>query len=181
MSDTELTPVLQRFIEYFGALGPRWGLDKDACRVHAYLYLSARPTSAEDIAAALSLSQDVAANALRYLVDYKMLQPTTDGRWRVEGDPWDMLMGGLEERRRREIGPALETLRQCRDMASADQSGDRAVAFRIGKLLALVEDLAALDAQTRRLSPRFLKGVVGVSGRLARLADRTFGPGRRGT
>jgi hypothetical protein len=34
-----------RFVDYFGELGPLWGLPSDACRVHAYLYLVARPAA----------------------------------------------------------------------------------------------------------------------------------------
>jgi hypothetical protein len=95
-------------------------------------------------------------------------------------EPWDMLLSGLEERRRREIGPALATLRDCHRAALDDSANDRGMSLRISRLLTLVEDLAALDGQARRLSPRLLRGIVGMSGRAARLADRAFRPSKGG-
>jgi hypothetical protein len=50
-----------------------------------------------------------------------------------------------------------------------------AVAGQIGKLLALAEDLTAIDTQMSRLSPRALRQVVGLGGRAARFIDRAFG------
>ena len=43
----------------------------------------------------------------------------------------------------------------------------------------LVEDLAAIDMQARRLSPQRLRQLVGIGGRAARFIDRTFGKGDR--
>jgi DNA-binding transcriptional regulator GbsR (MarR family) len=170
-----VTLAMQRFVEFFGALGPRWGLDASACRIHAYLYLIGRQASATEIAEALGLAEAVVAEALAYLAGYRMVQPAAQSLWQTDGDPWDMLLRGFEERRRREIGPALATLRECHRHALADRANDRAVGMRIGNLLSLVEDLAVLDAQARRLSPRLLRGILGVSSRATRLLDRAFG------
>ena len=85
-----------------------------------------------------------------------------------------------DERRRREIDPAIALLRDCREATLARNGEDRVVKLQIGKLLTLVEDLAAIDMQTRRLSPRALRQLVGVGGRAARLLERTFGRKDRG-
>src|SRR5262249_12622082 len=157
-------------------LGPRWGLQADACRVHAYLYLVSRPRSEVDIASALDLASEAVAAALAYLARWRMVGQAGTGLWQVGGDPWEMLMSGLEERRRDEIEPALSTLRECH--ASALRDRDPTVGRRIGAVLDLVEDLAAIDTQARRLSPQFMRQMVGLSGRAARFMDRAFG-GRR--
>jgi DNA-binding transcriptional regulator GbsR (MarR family) len=171
-----LAPAVRNFVEYFGALGPRWGLDADACRVHAWLYLVGRPVSGQEMAQALGLEEACVSVALVYLADFRMVEQTSPSLWRTGGDPWDMLLSGLEERRRREIGPALDTLRECQRAAVEDSASDPGMSQRISRLLMLVEDLAALDGQARRLSPQFLRGIVGMSGRAARLVDRVFGP-----
>lgn len=181
MSVPPPAPAVQSFVEYFGALGPRWGLDADACRVHAFLYLLGRPASDREIAPALGLDEAHLGEALSYLAGYRMVDQTGPSLWQTGGDPWDMLLSGLEERRRREIGPALTTLRDCHRAALDDSASDRSISLRIGKLLTLVEDLAALDNQARRLSPQFVRGIVGISGRAARLVDRAFGPRKRGS
>jgi hypothetical protein len=45
-------------------------------------------------------------------------------------------------------------------------------------VLDLVEDLAAIDLQARRLSPTVVRRMIGLSGAAARFADRLAG--RRG-
>jgi DNA-binding transcriptional regulator GbsR (MarR family) len=162
------------FVDYFGELGPRWGLPADACRAHAFLYLAGGPVAEADIAEGAGLAPDAATTALAFLADYKMITPAGEGAWTTGGDPWDIMMGGLRERRRREIGPALAKLRDCHRRAREDSQG-RAVALRIGRMLSLAEDLAAIDAQAARLSPSMLKGLVGLSSRAARLASQAFG------
>jgi DNA-binding transcriptional regulator GbsR (MarR family) len=175
-----VTPAMRNFVDFFGALGPRWGLDPDACRVHAYLYLLSRGTAQSELVQALGLTEAAIAAALAYLEGYRMAERAGPALWRTGGDPWEMLLGGLEGRRRREIEPALAALRDCHIRALADRKTERAVGTRIGAMLALVEDLAAIDAQARRLSPQLLRGIVGMSGRAARLIDRAFGPKKEG-
>jgi DNA-binding transcriptional regulator GbsR (MarR family) len=164
-----------RFVDYFGELGPRWGLPANACRVHAYLYLSANSISESEISKALSMDRKSVADALAFLNEYAMAAPTETSSWQTNGDPWDMLISGLEQRRRRELPAALATLKDCHREASADKSARRLVAGQIGKMLALVEDLAAIDAQAQRLSPKVIRDFVSVSGRAARFLERAFG------
>jgi DNA-binding transcriptional regulator GbsR (MarR family) len=174
-----LPTAMQRFVDYFGDLGPRWGLPAVACRVHAYLYLVAHPLPEGDIAAALELDGAELEEALSFLADYHMAAGTKGTAWHSSGDPWDMLLSGLEQRRRRELPEALTTLRDCHRDALAERNGGRAVAGQMAKMLALAEDLAAIDAGARHLSPRVLRGLVGIGGRAARSIDRVLGT-RRG-
>ena len=174
MSAVSASPAMRRFVDYFGALGRRWGLPSEACRVHAHLYLVARPATEEDLGAALGLDKDAVKNALAFLVDYRMIKRAGNSSWRTGGDPWDLLAGGLEERRRRELIPALATLSRCRDEALTDGKTNGVAARQIGKMLELVEGLASLDIQARRLSPRLLRGLVGLSSRTARIMDHAL-------
>ncbi|TAK91838.1 MAG: hypothetical protein EPO06_03825 [Burkholderiaceae bacterium] len=167
--------AMQRFVDYFGELGARWGLPSDACRVHAYLYIEARPTSEKTIAEALVLNELQLADALAFLVDFQMAERIQPSDWRTSDDPWDMLATGLEERRRRELSPALATLRDCHRDALRDKAANHVSAVQMWKMLALVENLAALDKQMQRLSPQLLRGIVDTSTRVARFADRVLG------
>lgn len=166
--------AMRSFVDYFGELGPRWGLDCQACRVHAFLYLTGGTTLAGDIAGPLGLDLSQVREALRYLADWRVAEEDSPGAWRTGSEPWDMLFAGLEERRRREIGPALKTLTQCYGDAR-EARVDRALLRRIGAVKALVEDLAALDSQVRRFSPRWLRAATALGGSAARLADRVRG------
>lgn len=179
MTAAALTPAMRRFVDYFGALGPRWGLPAEACRVHAYLYLVTGPVAEDDLATALDLNAKDVAVALGFLVEYRMVDGGEGAGWHSSGDPWDMLMTGLEQRRQRELPEALSTLRDCHRTALTEQSNGRAVVGQMAKMLALAEDLAAIDAGARRLSPAMLRGLVGIGGRAARTMDRVLGT-RRG-
>lgn len=156
-------------VDYVGALGSRWGLSEQGCRVHTYLYLCGKPTTAPQVAAALSMSADDVAEALAFLRDYAVADEDEGGRWSTGDDPWEMLMTGLSRRRERELGPALTTLQACYDDAAVQ---DRALASRIGKVLTLAQDLAAIDAQASRISPRLIRSALSFSGRAARLFTR---------
>jgi len=167
-----LRPAMQRFLDYFAALGPRWGLAADTCRAHAALYLCGRPATADEVADLLALERAQAKAALEDLASWGMARQTADGRWTAGGEPWDLLFAGLEERRRREIGPALEAMRACSSEAAGDRGTDAGVRLRIDRMLRLVEDLAALDAQAGRLGPAGMARMVSLGGSAARLLDR---------
>ena len=177
MSGAASEPV-RRLVEFLGELGPRWGLPTEPCRVHAYLYLRARPAGEDELRAALALDETAMKSALAWLREYGLVEPASGGAWRTGSDPWELMLRGLEERRRREAGPALALLRECRRLAEEQRREDPAVYAQIGKLLELAEDLTAIDGQARRLSPRALRQMLRLGGQAARLVDRTFG--RRG-
>lgn len=171
----ETSTAMRRVTDFLAELGPRWGLPAEACRVHGYLYLVARPQTESELRDALALSDTALNEALAWLADYRLIERARPDAWRTESDPWDLMMHALEERRRREIGPALDALREAHRAALAEGAGRRTTALQIGKLLRLAEDLAAIDAQARRLSPSTLRQMVGFGALAARFVDRTFG------
>jgi DNA-binding transcriptional regulator GbsR (MarR family) len=172
---TKLPRVMGRVVEFLGHLGSRWGLPAEACRVHGYLYLVARPTTEVELGDALDLSDAVLDEALVWLADYRLAERAHPDAWRTDSDPWDLMLRALEERQRRELGPALDLLRECHQAALAERGQRRPVALQIGKLLELVEDLAAINTQAQRLSPTTLRQMVRLGGRATRFIDRTFG------
>jgi len=175
MSLPQLTPEAMGVVEWLGQLGPRWGLPAQACRVHALLYLLARPVPAEALAARLALDPATADAALRWLADEGLAQGTPAG-WVTETDPWALMTHALEQRRARELAPAREMLDAWR---SASAGEDPLVAAQARRLASMVEDVAAIDAGARRLSPATVRRLVGLGGRASRLVDRAL-QGRRG-
>ena len=53
MTLAEIPPAMGRVIAFLGDLGPRWGLPREACRVHGYLYLLSKPIAEEELRDAL--------------------------------------------------------------------------------------------------------------------------------
>ncbi len=176
-AQSEMPAAIRRVVDFLGEVGARWGLPADACRVHGYLYLAARPMTEAELRAALAVDDAVLVPALAWLVDYRLVERVRGEAWRTGTDPWDLVMRALDGRRRREIVPALTLLRESHDAALTE--GTRTAAAQIGKLLSLAEDVAAIEMQARRLSWRTLRRMVGLGGAAARFMDRTFGGGER--
>ena len=159
-----------RLASWLSEIGPRWGLPADACRVHGYLYLLARPVAAAELAAAARLPAGAVSGALEWLRTSGLAEEVGPALWRTESDPWALVTAALEARRAAELGPALEVLRASR----RDAAGDDVLTRQIGRLLDLVEDVAAIDAQAKRMSPALFRALLTAGGRFARLLG---GPG----
>ena len=168
--------ALEQFVLYFGELGMRWGLPSDACKVHAYLYVMGRPFTEKSVLNDLNIEKDKLKLALDFLIDYKMIKQAGELGYLTSEDPWEMLSSGLEERRRRELPLALETLSNCHQ--ESVKKGVFKQTIQIEKMLKLVESLATLDEQMQRFSPQFLRGFINVSSSAAQFMNRTFGPNK---
>src|SRR5215207_3916088 len=113
-----LTPIQQKFILHWGEMGAKWGINRTVAQIHALLFLSARPLNAEEIAGTLGVARSNVSNSLRELQGWGIVKVTHilgDRRDHFESmkDVWEMFRIILEERKRREIDPTLEVLRQC--------------------------------------------------------------------
>ena len=171
MSPPALTPGALGIVEWLGQLGPRWGLPAEACRVHGLLFLLARTVPRATIAERLALDPAQVDEALAWLAEDALVQATPAG-WITETDPWMLMMRALEQRRARELAPAHAVLGAWQRESAAE---DPLVAGQVRRLASLVEDLAAIDAGARRLSPAAVRRLVGLGGRASRLVDRALG------
>jgi DNA-binding transcriptional regulator GbsR (MarR family) len=171
----KIPQALAGVLDFLGDTGSRWGLPAQACRIHGYLYLVVKPVRETELRERLDLNGKIVADALAWLSDYRLIVPAGPGAWRTDADPWQLMMRALEQRQRREIGPALQILRDCQRGALADRDCNRVVGVQIGKLVDLVEDLAAINSQAQRLSPTTLRQAIGLGALASRFIDRTLG------
>src|SRR4026207_2443908 len=122
----DLSPIQQRFILHWGEMGMRWGINRTMAQIHALLYLSPRPLDAEAICAALGVARSNVSNSLRELQNWgvvKVVHIMGDRRDHFESmaDVWEMFRQVLDERKKREIDPTIEMLRQCTEAATKDK------------------------------------------------------------
>jgi DNA-binding transcriptional regulator GbsR (MarR family) len=169
-----LAPAARRFIDFVGDLGGRWGLPADACRVHAYLYLAAKPVDRATVAAATLLDTAVTDEATAFLASYRVAEEVRPGVWRTFEDPWMLMVRSFEQRRRREMLPALTMLRECQRDAAANPGSPRSAATEIGKLLTLAKSISAFSSRLEHASPALLRGLLAAGGRAARLFGNRF-------
>lgn len=168
---TEPTASMRTVINYFRELGPRWGLAPETTAAHALLYLTGARLGAAEIAQSLDLEIPDAQAAIDDLVAWRVVEQTDDGRVSADGEPWDLLFAGMDERRRREIGPALDALSEAKTVSESDGTSRKTV-MRIHSLHTLLVDLAALGNQMDQVSSTTLKRFVRFGGQMSKMLGR---------
>jgi DNA-binding transcriptional regulator GbsR (MarR family) len=142
-----LPPAVERFILHWGDMGGQWGVNRSVAQIHALLYLSDRPLTAEDIADTLGMARSNVSNSLRELQGWKLVRrvPVFGDRrdhFEAETDLWEMVTRIAQGRKEREIDPAAAALRAC----LADAQGDPRVSTVAKKRLAEMEGfVSSLD------------------------------------
>lgn len=162
-----LSKVHQQFVLHWGEMGNRWGINRTVAQIHALLYLSPEPLHAEEITETLAVARSNVSTSLRELQSWGLVRVTHvfgDRRdhFETDKDVWSLFRTVLDERKRREIDPTVQMLRQCLDEAGGADAHTRA---RIADMLDFFETTSRWYGAVRRL-PR------GILLRLLRLGDR---------
>jgi DNA-binding transcriptional regulator GbsR (MarR family) len=122
-----LSPVGQKFVLHWGEMGTRWGINRTVAQIHALLYVSERPRHAEEISEILGVARSNVSTSLKELQGWrivKLVHIAGDKRDHFESmrDVWEIFRVVLDERKRREIDPTLEILRECIVEAEKDKA-----------------------------------------------------------
>lgn len=141
-----LEDLQERFILHWGEMASAWGINRTMGQIHALLYVSPEPLSAEEIMERLKISRGNTSMNLRALEDWGLAQRvhfTGDRReyFRGVSDVWEMGHNLVQERKRREFDPAMRSLRQFLAEAgeAADEPGLDVYRERLGNLLRAFE------------------------------------------
>lgn len=141
----ELSPVQRKFILHWGEMGTRWGINRTVAQIHALLYINPIPVHAEEIAQTLSVARSNVSTSIRELQSWGIIKTVHllgDRRDHFESmkDPWEMFQTIMDERKKREIDPTLELLRQCvAEAKMTSGGGDSADAYTHDRLQALLK------------------------------------------
>ena len=109
------------FIRRWGEMGQTWGINRTQAEIHAFLYITGQPQCTDDVMDRLNISRGNASMSLRALCDWGIIRRLHKRGERREyfeslGDVWEMFSIIAAERKRRELDPVLETIRQCQRM-----------------------------------------------------------------
>ncbi len=153
--------TVQQFVEAWGAMGALWGINRSVARVHALLMATEEPLSLDEIAETLQISKGNASMCLRDLRAFGVVRPVqvpADRRdfYVTEPDVWTMFFRILQERKRRELDPAVEAVRG----ALAEPGASGAVRERLEQMEDLLSTVEAVMA-------RFLKDPASTRAALA--------------
>ncbi|HYT59344.1 MAG TPA: MarR family transcriptional regulator, partial [Haliangiales bacterium] len=150
-----MSPVQQKFVLHWGEMGTRWGINRTVAQIHALLYISEQPRNAEQIAEALGVARSNVSTSLKELQGWgivKLVHVMNDKRDHFESmkDVWEMFRVVLDERKRREIDPTLNLLRECIVEAEKDKQSDKYTEERLRALRDFFETTTSWYLQVRK-------------------------------
>jgi DNA-binding transcriptional regulator GbsR (MarR family) len=141
-----LPAAIERFILQWGDMGSEWGVNRSVAQIHALLYLSERPLTADEIAATLGLARSNVSNSIKELLAWKLIRrvPVLGDRrdhFEAETDLWELVRRIVQGRKEREIDPAAAALRDSVAQAHADKRVSPLAVERLEAMLELLETL----------------------------------------
>jgi DNA-binding transcriptional regulator GbsR (MarR family) len=168
---------VERFVLHWGEMGTSWGVNRSVAQIHALLYLSEAPLTAEDIAERLAMARSNVSTSLRELLSWQLIRRVHamgDRRdfYEAEADMFEMVRRIAMGRKSREIDPALAVLRSCVAEAKNDAAVPASVRKRLTAMLDFTETVDRSFGEIMRLPAPTLMGLIRMGGAVARFAGR---------
>lgn len=140
----KLTPVMKDFVVHWGEMGTKWGINRTVAQIHALLHISPDPLSADEITDLLMIARSNVSNSLRELENWGLIRVThiigdRKEHYECMKDVWQMFRVILDERKKREVDPTLEVLRNCIAEIDKTKSEDPYVRKQIKEFLDFFE------------------------------------------
>ena len=171
----KLTPVMEKFILHWGEMGWRWGINRAVAQVHALLMVAPKPMPADEICETLGVARSNVSNSLKELQGWGLVRVVHvfgDRREHFETlkDVWEMFLIILRERKKRELDPTLQTLRECAEEAAKGKDASDHTAQRLNELIEFMELSGGWADRAQALSPAAAKRLCALGDKVFRLA-----------
>jgi DNA-binding transcriptional regulator GbsR (MarR family) len=158
-------------------MGQRWGVNRSVAQIHALLWLAEGPLPAEVIAETLAIARSNVSTSLRELQGWNLvrlvhLEGDRRDHFEARQDPWDMLMTIVEGRKRREIDPTLEILRECVAEAEADGATPPSVKAKLKGMQTFMEQVNGWYEQMRGVPKPTLIKLVNLGAKVSAFIGR---------
>ena len=178
----KLPVAVERFILHWGDMGGQWGVNRSVAQIHALLYLSERPLTAEDVADTLGLARSNVSNSLKELIGWKLIRrvPMLGDRrdhYEAETDLYEMVLRIAQGRKEREIDPAAAALRACMAEAEGDPKVSAVARARLAEMQGFVEKLNRWYDQMLGVPPAKIMALIGMGTKVVNFLG--FGRGRK--
>ncbi|HVL38051.1 MAG TPA: MarR family transcriptional regulator [Fimbriimonadaceae bacterium] len=152
--DAKLKAAQEQFILEWGRMSSSWGINRTMAQIHALLFVTGEPLTVDEIIERLQISRGNASMNLRDLMDWGIVR-----RFRRPGerkdtyvsdsDPWQMFIRVVRERKRRELDPTADVIRECIAKLPEEGLSREARVFR-QRLANLLEIFDIIDAFYRQ-------------------------------
>jgi len=169
-----LTPIMQRYIVHWGEMGSRWGLNRSVAQIHALLYLSSEPLHADEIGETLGIARSNVSMGIKELLSWELVQITHvlgDRRdfFTAQRDPWEVIRMIIEGRKRREIDPTLNVLRQFAAQLETDRETPQLVKERILGQLEFLETMTTWYDSIKNMPRKTLLKMMRLGQKIAKV------------
>lgn len=169
--------VQQEFIDLWRGMSSLWGISPTMAQIHGLLFITGDVLSMDDLMDRLGISRGNVSMNLTRLVEWGLVRRVHrrgDRREYYEalGDVWEMFTLVANQRKRREIDPMLNTLRQCEEQLAAACPGDQASVGTMADRRRRVGDLLAFLNLVDALAQRFFESHRSLRTALELLARR---------
>ncbi|MEM8632306.1 MAG: GbsR/MarR family transcriptional regulator [Pseudomonadota bacterium] len=173
MQTSDLT---YEFVQHFGEMGSRWGINRTVGQIYALLFISEEPLCADEIVEALSISRSNVSMGLKELQSWNLLRTSRkpDDRrdyFTTPEDMWAIVRTLVAERKKREIDPTLSKLREL-ELRAPDSAGSYAQG-RISEMRGLIESLTDFYSDLDRLETERLIQLMKMGKTLGKLVSGT--------
>lgn len=169
-----LTPIMHRCILHWGEMAGRWGVSRSVAQIHALLFLSPSPLTADDIVNTLEIARSNVSVSLKELQSWELVSITHvlgDRRdyFQAKKDIWEVLTTIMDGRKRREIDPTLAMLREFAVEAKQDTQTPAEVKERVANMLEFLEELSGWYDQVRGMPRPTLLKLMRMGARVAKM------------
>lgn len=170
----KLPEAVAKFVLQWGDMGGQWGVNRSVSQIHALLYLSERPLTAEEIAEALALARSNVSNSIKELQNWGLVRrvPVMGDRrdhFEAETDVWTIAALIVAGRKEREIDPSVRALSDCVAAAEGDGTVHPVAAKRLEEMLAFTRTVAAWYKQMARLPRGNLMTLIRLGAKIVHL------------
>ncbi len=175
-ANRNLPEPIERFVVHWGEMGTVWGVNRSVAQIHALLYISDHPRTAEEIAESLSLARSNVSNSLKELLAWNLIrrvQVLGDRRdyFEAEADMFEMVRRIAQGRKAREIDPTIALLRDCVSDAEGDRRVSETARARLASMLDFMETVEKGFDEIIRLPAPTLIRLIKMGGSIARFVS----------
>jgi DNA-binding transcriptional regulator GbsR (MarR family) len=170
----KLTPTMHRCVLHWGEMASRWGISRSVAQIHALLFLSPASLTADDIAETLNVARSNVSVSLKELQGWDLVTVTHvlgDRRdyFQARKDIWEVLTTIVDGRKRREIDPTVQMLREFAAESKHDTETPQEVKERLTSMLEFLEEMTGWYDQIRGMPRPTLLKLMRMGARVAKV------------
>lgn len=165
--------VVAEFVQYWGGVGSRWGVEEDTARILSFLYVEEDPYNVGELTKALGMSRPKVKAALETLVAWETVEVVeVEGAkgdyFMCEYEPWDLIWRLTLQRGEAELAAAIPWMADM--VARAEQASGLAdyAAGRIKEADRFTRLVERGLADIKRMPSLHLASVTQLGGRVVK-------------